>query len=380
MLDKNVAIIDLFFGDNGKGKIVHDFSPNYDYCIRTSGANNCGHVVYRDGKKYVHRLLPSADYRYKNVKSFLAQGVMINLHDLIEEIKKAEEDFPGVGQRIFIDPDAFLIFEKHIEEDKLKNGHIGSTNKGVGPAVVDKFSRSSKRVIDAIKENYKEIDDLKKLGVQFKHVMELQDDFQKSRLIFEGAQGILLDPNFGTYPYCTCTSTDISSIYFSGFNFTKLDKVFGLTKCYATRVGAGPFTTEIFNEEAENLRNLGSEVGSVTGRKRRVGWLDLPAIQYSCKRSAITDIIVTKLDILNSMDKIPVCYKYNKTPVCGNDFFDAVPYYIDFKGWNDAKDDLLNYENKNSYTKQYIKYIEMYTGIKVSHASCGTSKEDLISL
>ena len=210
------------------------------------------------------------------------------------------------------------------------------------------------------------------MGVQFKYSFELYDDFAKSKLLFEGAQSIMLDCNFGTYPYVTSGGCGINGIINSGFSQFLPSKIYGITKCYCTRVGEGPFPTEIFGEEAENLRKLGNEYGSTTGRPRRIGWLDLPALNYACKKGGITNLIVTKFDILNGMKTVSVCHKYDKTPVCGADFFAARPEYIKMDGWKDAKD--------ISQLKNFLLFIEDHVELPISYVSCGTGDKDIYDI
>jgi adenylosuccinate synthase len=182
----------------------------------------------------------------------------------------------------------------------------------------------------------------------------------------------MLDINHGTYPYVSCSESTVAGIYSSGFHFAPPSKVYGVVKCYSTKVGEGPFPTEILGEEAENLRKLGNEYGATTGRPRRVGWIDLPALNYACKVGGITDIIITKFDILNGMKGVPVCHSYNKEPMCGQDFFDAKPLYQVIKGWEDSKNLDSLYE--------FMKLVEEKTGVCISHASCGTSESDLFEI
>lgn len=369
----NIAIIGCSFGDCGKGAVAHRFSPQFDYIIRTGGGPNAGHTIYRDGKKYVHHMLPSADYRNEKIKSVLGSGMVIDPIQLLEEVSTANKDFPGVGKSIYVDPDAFLILDKHREADKIKYSHLGTTGKGVGESIVDKYSRSGKRILDILNINDPSINGLKELGVNFKFNLEMKNDFLKSNCLFEGAQSVVLGINSGIYPYVSCTDTTIGSISASGFNYIKLNKIFGIAKVYSTKSGEGPFPTEILGEKAEQIREFAKEYGATTGRKRRIGWLDLPMLRYSIAKSAITDIVLVKFDILNGWDKIPVCNKYDKEPICGNDFLTAKPSYVELDGWKDCRKDL-------DKVSKFIKFVEDETKTPVSHISCGVNKEDLIAM
>lgn len=371
----NIAILGAMWGDEGKGHITHRLSREYDWVIRFNGGANAGHTIYRDGVKFVHNLLPSVDFRYPNVKAYLGSGMVIDLEKLRDEVVEADKSYPGVGQRIFIDTDAFIVEPKHKEEDKKTNGHIGSTNRGIGPAYKDKISRSGKRIDDLFfgdspsEDQVLIINELMSLGVTFTTVLHLEDAFKKSNLLFEGAQGILLDINHGIYPYVSCSDATIGGIIASGFAFAKLDKVYGVAKCYTTKVGEGPFPTEIHGEAADDLRKMGNEFGATTGRPRRVGWLDLPALEYACKKGGITHLILTKFDILNGMSEVPICLHYESPPLRPSDFFVARPRISSIDGWDDAK--------QPAQLKKFIRLIEMVTRIPVEYISCGTEESDI---
>lgn len=374
---KRTSIIGLAFGDEGKGAIVHRLSPDYDWVIRYSGGSNAGHTIYRDGKKFVHNLLPSVDFRKKTVKSYLGSGMVIDLVKLHEEVLNAETAFRGVARSIYVDKDAFLVLDQHKEEDKKSNSHIGSTNRGIGPAYKAKIGREGYRINDLFSRKLndvvllKSLFDLCELGVNFVHSMDLKRDLEKSHLLFEGAQGVLLDINHGTYPFVSCGDSTIAGIAASGFAHMMPEKVYGISKVYSTRVGAGPFPTELFGEEAENLRKLGNEYGATTGRPRRVGWLDLPAMNYAIHKSGVNSLVLTKFDILNGLDPIKICDRYKINPTSPSHFQDAKPYYTEFPGWHDA--------NNNSEIKSFIEFVEQKTGVVVEYISRGTSDTDFVN-
>lgn len=368
----NIVIVGSSFGDEAKARIAHEFSKSYEWVIRSSGGNNCGHTIYSGGKKYVYNLVPSIDFNHKHVKGFLGSGMVIDLEHLYKELSALEEDFPGCSKQIYVDPDAFACLPKHVEGDKDNVKRIGSTGKGVGVVYVDKMSRTGTKVIDLIDQKHPSVDKLVNLGVNFKYVLELRKDFENSNCMFDGAQGVMLDINHGTYPYVTCADTTLASIYASGFAFLKIDRVYGVAKAYSTRVGEGPYPTEIFGPEAESLRARGSEFGAVTGRPRRVGWLDLPALKYACLKGGITDLIITKFDILDGMDTVPVATSYDKEPMSGRDFFTANANYTEVPGWEDSRE--------VSQLAPFLKTVEDHVGLKVRYVSCGVNKEDLIKL
>lgn len=373
----NIAVLGAAWGDEGKGHIVHYLSPQYDWVVRFSGGANAGHTIYRDGVKYVHNLLPSFDWRSENSKAFLGSGMVIDLVQLHLEVSKLASINVSLPNRVYIDPDAFTVLEEHIQEDKELNTHIGSTNRGIGPAYKAKFARQGVRIRDIL--NGKEVDTwnnlaiskLKELGVQFKTVLELKHHFEKDNILFEGAQGIMLDINHGIYPYVSCGDATVAGIYSCGFHFARPEKVYGVAKCYTTKVGEGPFPTELSKDEAEDLRKRGGEYGATTGRPRRIGWIDVPALNYACQKGGITNLVLTKFDILNGMDRVPMCVAYDKPPVSSSDFYNAKPQYITVPGWSDAK---------TSYQlNPFIDQVEKSVGCEVSYISCGTGTEDIKS-
>lgn len=371
-MNENIAVLGACFGDEGKGHIAHAFSPKYDFLVRFNGGGNAGHTIYRDGKKFVHHLLPSIDFRNKETKGFLGAGMVIDLEQLLNELIAAEKDYPGVSARIYVDPDAFIITPEHKEEDKARNGHLGTTNKGIGPCYADKIARRGIRVRDLMEKDSLIIGALTEMGVNFAYAMEMKHKFVRSKILFEGAQGVMLDINHGTYPFVSSSDCTVAGIAASGFGFVMPTKVYGVAKAYSTRVGAGPFPTELEGKAADNLRDQGKEFGSTTGRARRIGWLDLPALKYAVEKSGITSLVITKLDILNGMNKVPVCFGYEKPPVCGFDFYKPKIQMMDVKGWTNPKD--------FSQIKEFIDTVQYWSETKVSLISCGTDKSDILGL
>lgn len=385
----NVAVLGASFGDEGKGHITHHLSKGYDWVIRFNGGANAGHTIYRDGVKYVHNLLPSVDFRVPQVKSYLGSGMVIDLEKLRDEVYDADEAFPGVGKRIYVDKNAFIVESKHKVEDKAKNAHIGSTNRGIGPAYMDKIGRKGVRIGDlfnrASDPYYADfMYQLVGKGVNFVDLLEVRDEMSRGNLLYEGAQGVLLDINHGIYPYVSCSDCTIGGIYSSGFHFAPPKKIYGVAKAYTTKVGEGPFPTEIHGQEAEDLRKLGNEYGATTGRPRRVGWLDLPALNYACKVAGITDLILTKFDILSGMQQVPMCILYDKEPKSPRAFFDAQPQYVKMAGWKTTEKHVHmigdGFEG-NDYAGElydFIRQVERSTGCKVGYISAGISDKDII--
>lgn len=357
----NIVILGAVFGDEGKGAIAHYLSTNYDWIVRYNGGANAGHTLYRDGVKYVHNLLPSFDWRSPRPKAYLASNMVIDLDKLyseIVELSKINSTFPS---RVYVDLDAFVVEEKHIEADKNKNKHIGSTNRGIGPAYEDKIGRRGKRVRDF------DLTKLKELGVNFTTVLEQRLNFIGSDILFEGAQGVLLDINHGTYPYVSSSDSTLAGIYASGFGFIKIDKVYGIAKVYSTRVGEGPFPTELFGDEAEELRKIGKEYGATTGRPRRVGWLDLPALEYVIHKTGITDLVFTKFDIVQGQE-IKICTNYQNKITSGQDLFNPGNLTYSNLKWNDCNIESI---------KEFIDLIERRLNTKISIISHGINKEDI---
>jgi adenylosuccinate synthase len=289
----NIAILGAVFGDEGKGHITHHFSKDYDWVVRFNGGANAGHTIYRDGVKYVHNLMPSFDWRSLKPKAYLGSGMVIDLEQLHKEVLALYELDKSLPGRVYVDLDAFMVLPEHKEEDKKSNGHIGSTNRGIGPAYKSKIARQGSRIRDYVKPGvmFGFIGAMQDMGVHFVNLLEMEPKMKNSSILYEGAQGILLDINHGIYPYVSCSEATVAGVYSAGFHFAPPTKVYGVAKCYTTKVGEGPFPTEIFGEEAENLRKLGNEYGSTTGRPRRIGWLDLPALNYACKKGGITDLM-----------------------------------------------------------------------------------------
>jgi len=236
----NIAILGAMWGDEGKGHITHHMSKNYDWVIRFNGGANAGHTIYRDGQKFVHNLLPSVDFRHSHIKAYLGSGMVIDLEKLRDEVDTLEKHYPGAGKRIYVDREAFIVETKHKEEDKATNAHIGSTNRGIGPAYKDKVGRVGHRIDDLYSNRLHDpyYDDFvyQKVsrGVNFVHQLEFQDEMKDNNLLFEGAQGVLLDINHGIYPYVSCSDATVGGIYASGFGWAHLDKVYGVAKCYTT--------------------------------------------------------------------------------------------------------------------------------------------------
>lgn len=369
----NIAVLGAMLGDEAKGAMTHHFSSSYRWVIRAQGSENCGHQIYRDGKKYTHHYLPSADYRNKNIRSYLASGMYINPETLLAEIKLAEQDFPGVGKTIYVDMDAFVITPEHIKLDKENSKVVGSTFKGVSPSAVSKYGRTGTRIYNLINDNAEIIKKLKDIGVTFTTVLAMREEFEKSSLLFEGSQGVLLDVNSGLFPNVTASDCTVSGIAASGFNFIKLDKVYGMLKPYLTRAGTpGPLPTEMPEKEAAYWRERGGEIGATSGLPRRIGYLDLPMLKYGILRGGITHLIISKMDIMDGERSIKTCVSYGKEVFSPSDFNNVNPTYLDLPCWKDSKD--------ANQTRSFLKYVESFTKTPIEYISTGVKPEDVISL
>ncbi|MDE1549224.1 adenylosuccinate synthase [Jeotgalibaca caeni] len=408
---KKLAIIGAQWGDEGKGKIVNYFSSHYDYIIRFSGGANAGHTIYYNGKKYVNHLLPSISPETESI-GILSKGMALDLGQVIVELETMETDFSGISKRFIIDEEAFLVLPYHKEEDaileSMRKKPIGTTKKGMGPSFADKVSRENIRVcdlydpetlyerlgnilylknkiygdklncdVDAVYQGVLEqFATLRQMGVQFTSAASLYEELQSKKVLFEGAQGIMLDIDSGTYPYVTSSQTTAHGSFTVDMTLTEEDTVMGVVKAYTTRVGEGEFPTELPEEEGEVLRRLGNEFGATTGRNRRVGWLDLPQLRYAIRKSKLNSIVITKGDILNQYDEVKVCVAYEvdgKTvdmPFIANDFRRAKPIYKTLPGWNDVFD--LNF-------LKYITFMEQELGVDVSYVSYGPKTEEMMS-
>ncbi|MCZ2224441.1 MAG: adenylosuccinate synthetase [Chitinophagales bacterium] len=373
----NIAILDPLWGDNGKGGWTHKFSPQFDWVVKCAGGNNCGHTLYYMDKKYVHHLVPSINFEESDAKGFISCNTVIDLQAMYDEIIDLEKSFKGVGSRLYVDVNAHVVTESHKTEDREANKHIGTTGKGIGPCYRDKINRSGTRIKDLFNNN--DVKKLKEIGVTFTTFSALYDNFMKSKLLFEGSQGILLDIDHGTYPYVTSSQTNLASIVASGFANKHLlpNKVFGVAKCYATRVGNGPFPSELMNDVGEKLRELGKEYGATTGRPRRVGWLDIPLLNYSCRVSGITNLIFTKFDVLNNFDDLHVVthYKLGEQFVSRIDDLDIIKNKTvndlsleKVSKWNDA--------SNIQQLKSFFNIVDKYVDVPVEYISFGTKKED----
>ena len=421
---KNVVVVGSQWGDEGKGKIVDWLSSEADVVVRFQGGHNAGHTLVIDKKVFKLRLLPSGIVREGKI-SVLGNGVVIDPWALLEEIKEIKKKGINVTPKNFmISESASLILPFHQEMDEIREdaagkGKIGTTRRGIGPCYEDKVGRRSIRVMDlrstsnldnrlenvllhhnAIRKGLKKKifkkNDLKKKLLKiapeilkFAQPVWLKlDEFKKDRkkILFEGAQGILLDVDHGTYPYVTSSNTvPAMAATGSGSGPDKIGYVLGITKAYTTRVGSGPFPTELKNKIGESLGKRGNEFGTVTARKRRCGWFDAILVRQTIKISGINGIALTKLDVLDELDEIKVCVGYNLNgkklnylPAATEDQFNIKPTYKTFKGWKTSTKGIRNMKDLPENAKKYIYAIEDFIEAKISSVSTSPEREDTI--
>ena len=421
---KNVVVVGSQWGDEGKGKIVDWLSSEADVVIRFQGGHNAGHTLVIDGITYKLRLLPSGIVR-KNKISIIGNGVVVDPWALLEEIKEIKSKGVEISEKnLILSEAANLILPFHREMDEIREdtagkAKIGTTRRGIGPAYEDKVGRRSIRVMDLISEENlnhrletvlmhhnairkglgKEIfqkDQLKKELLEIapeilkysQPVWKKIDEFkqQKKKILFEGAQGILLDVDHGTYPFVTSSNTVAASAATgSGCGPNSINYVLGITKAYTTRVGEGPFPTELTDSIGEQLGQKGKEFGTVTSRKRRCGWFDGVLVRQTIKISGIDGIALTKLDVLDELDEIKICVAYqldgkkiDYLPAAVDDQLKVTPIYKTFKGWKSSTKGIKNFKDLPINAKNYVLELGKFIETKISSISTSPERNDTI--
>ena len=421
---RNVVVVGSQWGDEGKGKIVDWLSSEADVVIRFQGGHNAGHTLVIDGITYKLRLLPSGIVR-KNKISIIGNGVVVDPWALLEEIKEIKSKGVEVSEKnLILSEAANLILPFHREMDEIREdtagkAKIGTTRRGIGPAYEDKVGRRSIRVMDLISEENlnhrletvlmhhnairkglgKEIfqkDKLKKELLKIapeilkysQPVWKKIDEFkqQKKKILFEGAQGILLDVDHGTYPFVTSSNTVASSAATgSGCGPNSINYVLGITKAYTTRVGEGPFPTELTDSIGEQLGQKGKEFGTVTSRKRRCGWFDGVLVRQTIKISGIDGIALTKLDVLDELDEIKICVAYqldgkkiDYLPAAVDDQLKVTPIYKTFKGWKSSTKGIKKFKDLPINAKNYVSELGKFIETKISSISTSPERNDTI--
>ena len=404
-MSENTLILGLQWGDEGKGKIVDNLSQSVDVVCRFQGGHNAGHTIKVNDEQTVLHLIPSG-ILHDNAKCLIGNGVVLALDALDEEITKLKDKGINFQDRFYISSACSLILPSHISIDKVrdKKESIGTTGRGIGPAYEDKIGRRAVRFGDIgnkplLKEKIEllvgyhnrllkelhnhEPHDVNEIFESVIKYKDLYDQFcvdsqdlmykwvkNKKSILFEGAQGTLLDIDHGTYPYVTSSSTTAGGVSTGlGIGPKFIDKIIGISKAYATRVGEGPFLTELFDENGEMIAKKGNEFGATTGRPRRCGWLDLVALKKAIFTNSVTDLCITKLDVLDEMQEISVCIEYEKNK----------PVYKKFKGWLSSTEGITEYSDLPKEAKNYIEFIEDYIECSASIISTGPSRDQTIN-
>ena len=417
------VILGLQWGDEGKGKIVDYFAPSYDIIARFQGGPNAGHTLYVKGQKVVLHQIPSGVF-HEGTVNLIGNGVVLDPVTLKKEARKVADMGVDCRKNLYISQRTHLILPTHRALDKASelskgNEKIGSTLKGIGPAYMDKTGRNGLRVGDLLDRNFTTqyiklrmkhqrlldshnfSEDISAWEEEFFEALEFMRELnivngeyfvnerlsKGAKVLAEGAQGSMLDVDFGTFPFVTSSSTTTSGVC-SGLGIApqKIREVIGVSKAYCTRVGSGPFPTELHEETGEELRKLGSEFGATTGRPRRCGWIDLVALKFACMINGVTQIVMTKADVLDSFDSLSLCESYiingQKTAEVPYQMMKAAiePVYTSLPGWKADITAVQAKENIPQLMKNYIEHVNNYLGVGVSYVSNGPGRDQIIKL
>lgn len=415
------VILGLQWGDEGKGKIVDYFAKDYQVVARFQGGPNAGHTLYVNDKKVVLHQIPSGIFHQEKI-NLIGNGVVLDPVTLWKEFKSVEALGVDPTKNLFISDRAHLILPTHRALDKANelakgNEKIGSTLKGIGPTYMDKTGRNGLRVGDLLDksfttqyiklrmkhqrllDNFNFQEDISSWEEDFFEAVEFLRSLQivkgvyflhqqldsGKKVLAEGAQGSMLDVDFGTFPFVTSSNT-VSAAVCTGLGIApqKINQVIGVSKAYCTRVGGGPFPTELHDELGEQIRQLGSEFGATTGRPRRCGWMDLVALKYACMINGVTNIVMTKADILDQLPTLEVCNAYKVDGV----ETDQVPYqmqrcqvepvYAQFEGWKQPTNQIKNFNDLPEKMKEYIDYLSQYLNVPLKYISNGPGRDQII--
>ena len=413
------VILGLQWGDEGKGKVVDVLTPHYQVVARFQGGPNAGHTLEFNGEKYVLRSIPSGIFQGDKV-NVIGNGVVLDPILFKEEAEALARSGHDLTERLYISKKAHLILPTHRVLDAAfeaakGSSKIGTTGKGIGPTYTDKISRNGVRVgdifldfkkiyevakarheniLESLGYNY-DIDELERQwfeGVEYLKKFRIIDSeheinrflAEDKAILAEGAQGTLLDVDFGSYPFVTSSNTICAGACTGlGIGPNRIGEVYGIFKAYCTRVGSGPFPTELFDETGEALCRLGHEFGAVTGRKRRCGWLDMVALKYAIMVDGVTKLIMMKADVMNDFDTIKVAEAYEIDGRRVTEFpydiqDDVKPVYREFKGWKTDLKQVRRYEDFPAEFKTYVEYIERETGVPVAIISVGPDRDETI--
>jgi adenylosuccinate synthase len=420
----NIIILGAQWGDEGKGKMVDLFSERFDIVVRYQGGHNAGHTVRIGDRKFVLKLIPSGILR-PGKKSVIGNGLVVDPAALIEEIEMLEAAGLRVEGSLFISNRAQVLLPTHRLMEKLGDARpgrvsIGTTSRGIGPCYEDKIARRGMRMGDLMdREIFEPLFDTlvaehelaaRTLGVDSGlDPKAIRDQYERlavrirpmvcdtakllhdaiaggKRVMFEGAQGIMLDIDHGTYPFVTSSSASAGGACTgTGVPPTRIDSVIGVSKAYITRVGGGPFPTEALDSWGDQIRNRGSEFGSVTGRPRRCGWFDVPLLRYAAMINGFDSLVVTKLDVLDEMEKIPVCVAYqsggrevSEMPATVKGMAALEPVYECLPGWQSSTFGVSTYSELPARARDYVEFLEKYSGVEVGCVSTGPERTQTI--
>lgn len=417
----NTVIIGAQWGDEGKGKIVDVLAEKFQHVVRFHGGHNAGHTLWVNGKKTVLHLIPSG-ILHKETKCYISSGVVLSISALNTEIKKLEESGVVLVNRLFVAKNTPLILSIHAEIDKKMeelrgSSKIGTTGRGIGPAYEDFVSRRGLKVhhlfenslLSRVTSLVNHYNNTLNLNLEVEKIMEELNDYakiiepfvadvsvllneailRKEEILFEGAQGTMLDVSFGTYPYVTSSQCLAShAATGSGVGAKHLGQIIGVVKAYCTRVGSGPFPTELDNEIGEKIRQIGGEFGATTGRSRRCGWLDLPALKRAIQLNGIDALSITKLDVLDTFDEIEVCTHYedvfeNKveiSPLSIEENEDLKPIFKVFKGWKTSTKGMTDWNHLPKEAQEYLNFVKSSLNVEIHSISTGPGRDELIFL
>ena len=415
------VLLGLQWGDEGKGKIVDYFAPQYDIIARFQGGPNAGHTLYVNGQKVVLHQIPSGIF-HENTTNLIGNGVVLDAVTLKKEYDKVAAFGIDGRNHLYVAERTHLILPSHRALDKASelskgNEKIGSTLKGIGPAYMDKTGRNGLRVGDLLDKNFTTQyiklrmkhqrlldsfgfnDDISEWEEEFFEAIEFMRSLkivngeyfinekirEGKKVLAEGAQGSMLDVDFGTFPFVTSSNT-ISAGVCTGLGIApqKIKEVIGVSKAYCTRVGSGPFPTELHDETGERLRKVGSEFGATTGRPRRCGWIDLVALNFACMVNGVTQIVMTKADVLDAFEELSVCTSYGidgkqvKTVPYQMSKMPIDPHYEQFAGWQTDITKIRDNASLPQAMKNYIEFINGYLGVDVSYISNGPERDQII--
>ena len=418
----NLIVLGAQWGDEGKGKVVDLFSEKFDLVARYQGGHNAGHTVYIGEKKFVLKLIPSGILR-DGVKAVIGNGVVIDPAALIEEMNTLTAAGIPVESRLAISNRAHVIFPFHRLAEKISEGRadrvpIGTTSRGIGPSYEDKIGRRGIRIADLLDSSifsplYNELaadkatiakafniennipfadilaqyrEYAQRIAPMVRDTAKLLNDAIKAgkRVLFEGAQGTMLDVDHGTYPFVTSSSATAGGACIgSGVPPTRIDGVIGVSKAYITRVGSGAFPSEEHGPVGDRIRKAGNEFGSVTGRPRRCGWFDVPLLRYTSMINGFDSLIITKLDVLDELDEIPVCIAYkldgriiDEMPVRHSDLERVEPVFENRPGWKVSTRGISNYDDLPAAARKYVDYLATQTGVEVGCLSTGPERNE----